>query len=95
MTTRDYKTEDFDLVDLYITFNYSEAQFIKDMLDANDIANFLRSMESTPFPMTVGEFGETRIVVEDDKLDPAIALIRQAIADDAITSEGRFTFEDE
>ncbi len=96
MAERDYSTEDFELVDLYITYNFGEAQFLKDMLDDNDIANFIRDVDNTgsAFPMSMGDHNQHRIVVEDDKLKQAIALIDQAIEDDAITDEGRFVYED-
>lgn len=94
MSERNYRTEDFDLVDLYITYNPMEAQFIKDMLDDNDIASFVRGMEVSQFPMNVGTMGETRVVVESDKLRAAVDLIEEAIKANAITSEGRFIFEE-
>lgn len=94
MSERNYRTEDFDLVDLYITYNPMEAQFIKDMLDDNDIANFIRGMEVSQLPMNVGSMGETRVVVESDKLKAAVALIEEAIQANAITAEGRFLFEE-
>jgi hypothetical protein len=94
MSERNYRTEDFDLVDLYITYNPMEAQFIKDMLDDNDIASFIRGMEVSQFPMNVGTMGETRVVVESDKLRAAVDLIEEAIKANAITSEGRFIFEE-
>ncbi len=91
---RNYSTEDFDLVDLYITYNQTEAMFIKEMLDENDIACFVRDMHPGGFPMNVGTHGQHRIVVEDDRARDAYDLIQQAIADDAITDEGKFIFED-
>lgn len=94
MNDRNYSTEDFELVDLYISFNSIEAQFIKDMLDANDIANFIRDLDVAAFPTHIGTNDQHRIVVEDDKLEAAVALIKQAIEDEAITDEGRFVFED-
>ena len=90
---RDYSTEDFDLVDLYITYNPNEAQFIKDMLDDNDIACFVRDMHPGQFPMSVGVHGQHRVVVEDDKVRDAYDLIEQAIEDGAITDEGQFIWE--
>lgn len=94
MSERNYRTEDFELVDLYITYNPVEAQFIKDMLDDNGVANFIRGMEVSQLPMSVGTMGQTRIVVESDKLREAVTLIEQAIEAKAITDEGRFIFED-
>lgn len=94
MSDRKYKTEDFELIDLYITYNPMEAQFIKDMLDDNDVACFTRGMEVSQLPMNVGNMGQTRVVVESEKLEEAIALIEKAIEANAITSEGRFIYED-
>ena len=94
MSDQKYKTEDFELVDLYITYNPMEAQFIKDMLDDNDVACFTRGMEVSQLPMTVGNMGQTRVVVESEKLEEAIALIEKAIEANAITPEGRFIYED-
>jgi len=94
MSDQRYKTEDFELLDLYITYNPMEAQFIKDMLDDNDVACFIRGMEVSQLPMSVGNMGQTRVVVESDKLTAAVALIKEAIEANAITSEGRFIYED-
>lgn len=94
MTDQRYKTEDFELLDLYITYNPMEAQFIKDMLDDNDVACFIRGMEVSQFPLSVGNMAQTRVVVESDKLAAAVALIEAAIEANAITSEGRFIYED-
>lgn len=90
---RDYSTEDFDLVALYITYNPNEAEFIKDMLDDNDIACFVRDMHPSQFPMNVGQHGQFRVVVEDDKVREAYDLINLAIEDSAITDEGQFIWE--
>ena len=94
MSQRDYRTEDFDLVDLYITYNPIEAQVIKDMLDDNEIANFIRGMEVSQFPTNAGNMAQVRIVVESDKLSAAVTVIEDAIEAKAITSEGRFIYEE-
>lgn len=91
---RKYKTEDFDLVDLYICYNPIEAEFIREVLDENDIAVFLRDMHPSQFPMNVGKHAQVRIVVEDDKAREAMELIQQALEDGAITGEGKFIFDD-
>jgi len=91
---RDYSTEDFDSVELYFTPNPNEAEFIKDMLDTEDVACFIRDVHISQFPMNVGADAQVRIVVEEDKVEQAVALIRQAIQDGAITEEGYFAFEE-
>lgn len=90
---RKYVTEDFDLVDLYITYNPNEAEFIKDMLDENDIACFVRDMHPGQFPMSVGIHGQHRVVVDEQKVRAAFDLISAAIRDGAITEEGQFVWE--
>lgn len=90
---RNYSTEDFELVDLYVTYNPSEAEFIKDMLDANSIACFIRDLHTSQFPLSVGKHAQVRIVVDEDRVRDAYELIQQAVADGAITDEGNFVFE--
>ena len=90
---RDYQTGDFDLVDLYITYNPAEAVFIKDMLDDNEIACFVRDMHPGQFPMSVGVHGQHRVVVDEDKVRAAYDLIRAAIEAGAMTDEGQFVWE--
>ena len=90
---RNYSTEDFELVDLYVTYNPNEAEFIKDMLDANSIACFIRDLHTSQFPLSVGKHAQVRIVVDEDRVRDAYDLIQQAIADGAITDEGNFVFE--
>ena len=91
--TRKYKTEDFELVDVYICYSGIEANFIHEVLDSNDIASFVRDMSAPGFPMSVGSHGQVRIVVDGDRLQDSIDLIKQAIEDGAITGEGRFLHE--
>ena len=90
---RDYRTEDFDIIDLYITYNPNEAEFIKDMLDDNDIACFVRDMHPGQFPMTVGIHGQHRVVVDEDKVRAAYDLITAAREEGAITDDGQFVWE--
>ena len=90
---RNYATEDFDIVDLYITYNPNEAEFLKDMLDENDIACFIRDMQPGQFPMSVGIHGQHRVVVDEDKVREAFELIKAALEDGAITNEGQFVWE--
>jgi len=88
--SRKYKTEDFELVDLYVFYQPLEAAFMHEVLSENDIANFVRDMSVPGFPMNAGTHGQVRIVVELDRVEDASALIRQAIEDGAITGEGGF-----
>jgi len=93
--SRKYKTEDFELVDLYVFYQPLEANFIHEVLSENDIASLVRDMGVPGFPMNVGSHGQVRIVVELDRVEDAAALIQQAIEDGAITGEGQFLHQEE
>mgnify|MGYP006287511011 CR=1 FL=1 len=86
---------DYDLVDLYISYNFAEAELIQDILLDNHIDCYIHKMEASQFPMNVGKHGQIRIAVEDGKLDDAVALLEEAIEADALTGEGKFVGEED
>jgi hypothetical protein len=78
---------DLEFVDIYATTNSAEATFIKDMFDAEGITHLLNDQKMSAFPT-----GNAEIQIEVDSKDVtrAVALLKQAIEDDAITDEGEF-----
>ena len=85
---------DYEVVDLYLTYNYAEAQLIREILEDNGVHCILRDLEPSQFPFSVGKHSQHRIEVEDFNLAEATALIRQAIAEGALTDDGKFLFEE-
>lgn len=81
---------DLEFVDVYVTTNPAEATFIKDLLDDNDITHLLQDQHISAFPTGVGSQAEIQIEVDRKQAAAAVALLKQAIKDGAITSEGNF-----
>ncbi|AWV91277.1 DUF2007 domain-containing protein [Bradymonas sediminis] len=80
----------FQLVDVYVSYNPVEAEMIREILVDNEIECFVRSLAPSQFPLSVGKHGENRVTVPADSVDAATAILRQAIAEGALSGEGRF-----
>jgi hypothetical protein len=89
------ETGDYEIVDIYLTHNPIEAQLIEEILEDYDVPVIVRKLEPDMFPMSVGKHGQHRIEVEDFNVERAVALIREAIEEDALNpEEGKFIFDD-
>jgi len=73
-----------------LSYDAIEADLIKGLLEDNDISCFIRDMTITPYPLSIGKFAEKRISVDRDDVEEATRLIRDAISDGYISSEGKF-----
>ncbi|MFQ5330031.1 MAG: putative signal transducing protein [Thermodesulfobacteriota bacterium] len=78
------------LEEIYLSYDAMETDLIKGLLENNDIPCFIRDMAVTPYPMSIGKFAEKRISVGSDYVEEATLLIRDAISDGYISSEGKF-----
>ena len=67
-----------------------EADLIKGLLESNGISCAIRDMTITPYPINIGLFSEKRIVVEEEKAEEAVTLIRDARKDKYISTDGKF-----
>lgn len=85
---------DYDLLDLYVSYNFAEAEMIRDILLDNQIDCFLHKLEPSQFPLNVGKHAQIRVAVEDDKGDEAAALLQEAIDEGALSGEGHFLYEE-
>ncbi|MBI5287049.1 MAG: DUF2007 domain-containing protein [Deltaproteobacteria bacterium] len=79
-----------NLVEIYLSYDEIEASIIENLLEDNGIPCVIRDMRITPYPITIGNFSEKRIAVEEDMVDEAMAIIRDAVRDGIISSNGRF-----
>ena len=78
------------LKEVYLSYDAMEADLIKGLLEDNDIPCFIRDMTITPYPMSIGKFAEKRVSVDEDYVEQATQLIRDAISDGYISSDGKF-----
>lgn len=49
--------------EVYVTYDPTEAEMMKDVLESGGMKVVLRSSKVTPFPVNVGKSGEIRILV--------------------------------
>ena len=82
--------DEMEMIWIYTTGNFAEAEILTDVFTAEDIAYMARKKELPAFPTTVGEHGQILIAVEDHRVAEARGLIQQAIVDEAIPGDGNF-----
>lgn len=87
------ESPDYQLVDVYISYNPVEAELIREILVDNEIECFVRNLAPSQFPLSVGKHGENRVTVPNDNVDAARTILREAIAEGALSGEGSFDIE--
>lgn len=87
------ETEPVELVEIYVTFNDIEANFLVSLLGEQGIIAAIRDMTITPYPMKIAPFCEKRVQVEKDKRDIAVEIIRRAWEDGLLSPDGYFSNE--
>ncbi|MFZ5876029.1 MAG: redoxin domain-containing protein [Nitrospirota bacterium] len=76
------------VVELYKTYDPLEADRIADLLAEHEIACVVRDLTISPYPMTIGRFGERRISVAEGDVVRAREIIEEAIQDGYLSSDG-------
>ncbi len=76
--------------EIYISYNELEAERIKALLEENWIDCIVRNMRISPYPISIGNFNEHRIAVDEEKQAQAIELLQEAMADGYISKRGKF-----
>ena len=77
-------------VDVYACYREHEVDRILEFLSEEGIEALTRDHASSPFPTNIGTTAETLIAVREPDVSRAVATIRQAIADEVISGDGRF-----
>ena len=62
-------------VEVFITYDYFEAEMIKDLLESGGMPVILRSSKVAPYPVNIGRMGEVRILVREEDKDTAKKVI--------------------
>jgi peroxiredoxin len=76
------------VVELYKSYDPLEADRIVDLLAEHEIACVVRDLTISPYPMTIGRFGERRIGVADGDVARAREILQDAIRDGYVSSDG-------
>ncbi|MFZ5861502.1 MAG: redoxin domain-containing protein [Nitrospirota bacterium] len=75
-------------VELYKTYDPLEADRIADLLAEHDVPCVVRDLTISPYPMTIGGFGERRISVTDQDVARARSVLEEAIRDGYLSPDG-------
>lgn len=70
--------------ELLMTYDEIEAEIIKDLLESGGIPVVIKSSKVTPYPVNIGKMGEIRILVMEDDLEAAKAVIRSLLENPTI-----------
>ncbi len=74
-------------VELLITYDETEAQIIKNILDAENIPVVIDSLKIRPYPINIGKIGEVRIMVKKEDLEKAkeVLKIMEGLSEDGVS----------
>lgn len=64
-----------DWEELIVTYDETEAEIIKDILEGEGIESVINSLKIRPYPVSIGRIGEIRIMVPADRLAEAKKLL--------------------
>jgi hypothetical protein len=64
--------------ELLVTYDYLEAEMIKDLLESGGIEVMIRSDKVTPYPVNIGKMGEVKVFVREGDKETADAIIKSA-----------------
>lgn len=63
-------------IELLTTYDYLEAEMIKDLLESGGIEVAIRSSKVTPYPVNIGRMGEVKVLVREKDKETAEALVK-------------------
>lgn len=63
-------------VEILVTYDSTEAEIIKDLLESGGIPVVLRSSKLTSFPVNVGKIGEIKVLVREEDKEQAEGIIK-------------------
>lgn len=75
---------------VYASYNEIEADRIRSLLEDEGVPCYVRGLRRAAFPTQAGTEAPNRIAVPTDQTERAIELIKQARADDIVSTDGAF-----
>ena len=58
-------------IELLNTGDEIEAEIVKDILESENVQVVLKSLKISPYPVTIGEMGEIKLLVRNEDLEKA------------------------
>lgn len=74
----DDRSTHVDWTTVFVTADPVEAEMIKGLLEDGDIPALLRSLRISPFPETIGAFGQIEILVRKADREKALEVINRS-----------------
>lgn len=65
-----------DWVELLVTYDETEVQIVKNILEAEGIQVVVNSLKVRPYPVSIGKIGEVRLLVKKESLDKAKEILK-------------------
>lgn len=62
--------------EVFVTYDYLEAEMIKDILESGGMAVVLRSLKVGPYPVNIGRMGEIKVLVRIEDKEEAEKVIK-------------------
>lgn len=69
-------------MELLVTYDYLEAEIVRDLLESGGIEVVVRSAKVTPYPVNVGRMGEVKVLVREEDREAAEEMMKSAAAQD-------------
>ena len=63
-------------VELLITYDETEAQIIKNILDSENIPVVIDSAKIRPYPVNIGKIGEIKILIKEEDIGRAKEVLK-------------------
>ena len=71
-------------VEILVTYDSTEAEIIKDLLESGGIPVVLRSSKLTSFPVNVGKIGEIKVLVREEDKEQAEKILKDSEGENRI-----------
>ena len=65
-----------DWVELITTYDETEAQIMKDILESEHVEVAVRSMKISPYPVSFGRLGEVKLLVKEEDVEKAERILK-------------------
>jgi hypothetical protein len=63
-------------VELLVTYDDTEIQIVKNILEAEGIEVVVNSLKIRPYPVSIGKIGEVRLLVKKDRFKDAMNILK-------------------
>jgi len=81
---KDKREKNEEWIEILVTYDYLEAEIIKDLLESGGIPVVIRSAKVRPYPVNIGKMGEVKVLVRKVDKEEAEGVIKQGNDSDSL-----------